>query len=231
MNLDTKTETKQFKASNPDNLVAERVVSIDNKLARPPSPKRFDKLEVPQNLISLDDDLKEKKEGEFNGVEGLVEDEVYKFVTSDNVIFELDKNAISLSKLASVMISVDKNEKTLPISNIHSSTMKHIVKYLKYHALNPVPENNTPVKLISNVFSKNIICEWDIKLIDEDVMYDKKTAKNNLYSLIRACNYMDIQPLLHLTCAKVACMIKGESIDAIKNIISTYVPYEDNHTE
>ena len=56
-------------------------------------------------------------------------------------------------------------------------------------------------------------------------MGNPETAKENLYSLIRAANYMDIQPLLQLACTKVASMIKGKSLDAIKDIISTEKPY------
>jgi len=228
MNLETKTETKQL-----DNLVAVQSVTIDEKFALPPSPFG---LELSNGL----DDTPEKRNEETkdnDGIEDLKgldeddEEESYKFVTSDNKTFELEKEAVKLSKLADTMIEGDVNEKTLPMPNVHSSIMEHIVKYLKYHAVNLIPENNSPDKLTSNVFSKNIKCDWDVNLIENDVMGDKNTAKENLYSLIRASNYMDIQPLLQLACTKVACMIKGESLDAIKKIISTDEPYVDNHKE
>lgn len=41
-----------------------------------------------------------------------------------------------------------------------------------------------------------------------------------LYDLILAANYMDIQSLLHLGCAKVASLIKGQPLEKIKDILS-----------
>jgi hypothetical protein len=41
-----------------------------------------------------------------------------------------------------------------------------------------------------------------------------------LYDLILAANYMDIKSLLHLGCAKVASLIKGQPLEKIKDILS-----------
>ena len=46
----------------------------------------------------------------------------------------------------------------------------------------------------------------------------------------QAANYMDIKPLLDLTCAKVASMIKGRTPDEIRkifNISSDFTPEEE----
>jgi hypothetical protein len=40
-----------------------------------------------------------------------------------------------------------------------------------------------------------------------------------LYDLILAANYMDIKSLLHLGCAKVASLIKGQPLEKIKEIL------------
>ena len=40
-----------------------------------------------------------------------------------------------------------------------------------------------------------------------------------LYDLILAANYMDIKGLLHLGCAKVASLIKGQPLEKIKDIL------------
>jgi len=41
-----------------------------------------------------------------------------------------------------------------------------------------------------------------------------------LYDLILAANYMDIKSLLHLGCAKVASLIKGQPLEKIKDILA-----------
>lgn len=41
-----------------------------------------------------------------------------------------------------------------------------------------------------------------------------------MYDLILAANYMDIKSLLHLGCAKVASLIKGQPLEKIKDILA-----------
>jgi len=51
-----------------------------------------------------------------------------------------------------------------------------------------------------------------------------------LFELILAANYMDIKPLLDLTCAKVASMIKGKTPEQIRktfNIQNDFTPEEE----
>ena len=67
--------------------------------------------------------------------------------------------------------------------------------------------------------SKNMkdVCRdaWDAEYIDK-VGDDRQS----LYDLILASNYMDIKSLLHLGCAKVASLIKGQPLEKIKDILS-----------
>ena len=51
-----------------------------------------------------------------------------------------------------------------------------------------------------------------------------------LFELILAANYLDIQPLLSLTCATIASQIKGkapEEIRRIFNIVNDLTPEEE----
>ena len=56
--------------------------------------------------------------------------------------------------------------------------------------------------------------KWDADYIDKI-----GDTRQQLYDLILAANYMDIKSLLHLGCAKVASLIKGQPLEKIKEIL------------
>jgi len=67
-----------------------------------------------------------------------------------------------------------------------------------------------------------VVPKWDADFVDVD--------QELLFELILAANYMDIKPLLDLTCAKVASMIKGKTPEQIRktfNITNDFTPEEE----
>jgi S-phase kinase-associated protein 1 len=54
--------------------------------------------------------------------------------------------------------------------------------------------------------------------------------QEKLFELILAANFMDIKPLLDLTCAAVASLIKGKTPEEIRktfNIVNDFTPEEE----
>ena len=151
----------------------------------------------------------------------------YTLVSKDNKKFPINGDSFHMSELLKTLSEC--NEKELLCPNVSSEILSKVILYLEYHINEPVSQDNSPDKIKSNIFSENIKCKWDIEYIENDIMGNPNTAKENLYELIRAANYMDIQTLLQLSCTKVACMIKGESLEDIGKIISTEIPYVNNH--
>ena len=172
--------------------------------------------ETKEEIVGLDD-------------ENTNEENQYYVISSDDVQFPLSKEECKLSSLLTTALENDENDTFIPLPSVHSSILEHIIHYLKYHTKNDILSDNIPVKIESNNFSNEIKDKWDVDFIENTIMRDPETAKQKLYDTIQASNYMHIQPLLELTTAKVACMIKGENIDAIKRIISVDYPYENNH--
>merc|ERR1712115_646851 len=89
-----------------------------------------------------------------------------------------------------------------------------VVEYMDHHKGVEPPIIEKPLR--SKVMREVCKDGWDADFIDgigED--------RQKLYDLILAANYMDIKSLLHLGCAKVASLIKGQPLEKIKDILST----------
>lgn len=118
-----------------------------------------------------------------------------------------------------------------------SSTIKNMLDDLGEEATNvPIPLHNVTMKILEKVAQycryrvalpregDEIKCnaEWEKKFVEMD--------QATLFELILAANYLDIKPLLDLTCKTVAEMIKGKSPEEIRvtfNIKNDFTPEEE----
>lgn len=67
-----------------------------------------------------------------------------------------------------------------------------------------------------------VVQQWYAKFVDVN--------QETLFEMIIAANKMDIQPMVDLTCATVASMIKGKSAEEIRaqfNIVNDFTPEEE----
>ncbi|MES1919829.1 hypothetical protein MHBO_001589 [Bonamia ostreae] len=117
----------------------------------------------------------------------------------------IDIDIAMKSSLIRTIWEGDRTERAIPLINVGSSELKKVIEFLKYHKNVPFEPIPTPLK------SKNmreIVPEWDANFIEMD--------QSSLFKIILAANYLDIRDLLDLSCAKVATMIKGKSVEAIR---------------
>jgi S-phase kinase-associated protein 1 len=99
----------------------------------------------------------------------------------------------------------------IPLSNVKSHILDKIITYCNYHV-----ENKTQTTKDSDILP------WDSEFC--------KVDQETLFELILAANYLNIQPLLDLTCKTVANMIKGKSPEEIRktfNIKNDFTPEEE----
>jgi len=140
----------------------------------------------------------------------------YTIITADNVPFTLTSNEIQLSVLLketfeseSSSSQMQNEERDIRLDTIQSTIFKHVETYLKHFSGETKPkEIDRPLR---SKDMKEVTDEWSAEFID-------KIAENRdtLYKLITAANFLNIQPLLLLACAKVAGLVKGIPIDQIK---------------
>jgi len=116
-----------------------------------------------------------------------------------------------LSGVVKTALESDISATEAPV-DVTAPILAKIVEYLTHHqGVDPgIPEKPLRSKIMKEVCSQ----AWDAEFID-------KIGENRqlLYDVILAANYLDIKPLLHLGCAKVASLIKGVPINKIKNIL------------
>ena len=102
---------------------------------------------------------------------------------------------------------------------VDSETMKIIFEFCEHHIKDPLPSIDKPLR--SNLF-REIVPPWYDAFMEMD--------HSVLFKLAEAANYMDVNPLLNLVCAKIACMIKDKSVEEIRttfDIPNNYTPEEE----
>lgn len=93
------------------------------------------------------------------------------------------------------------NAPEIPLPNVKSEVLKKVIEFCDHHLGEPMTEIEKPLKSQNMA---DVVQKWYADFVDlEQVL---------LFELILAANYMDIKPLLDLTCATVASMIKGKTV-------------------
>lgn len=140
-------------------------------------------------------------------------------VSAENEKVTISKKVAMMSELVKTMAEGDKDESEIPLPNVKAPVLKKVTQYMKYHHDNPPKEIDKPLKSSS---MNEVVSQWDADFVEVD--------QELLFELILAANYMDIKPLLDLTCAKVASLIKGKTPEQIRktfNIQNDFTPEEE----
>jgi len=138
---------------------------------------------------------------------GDIKNKFVNLISKEGECFEISKNASMMSNLIKAIVEGDSKEKDIPLEKISSRVMKKIIEFMKYYEDKKITEIEKPIQTTNIRF---LVSDWDADFINVD--------NNMLFELIATSNYLDIKPLLDLSCAKIATMIKGKSIENIRNI-------------
>lgn len=133
--------------------------------------------------------------------------------------FPLSRHIAMRAELVKTMIEGDREETRFPLPNVKTQYLKIVVDYLKAYDDKPQKEIEKPLKSADLV---EVVGEEYAKFVD--------VGQEDLFEIILAANYMDIKPLLDLSCAKVASMIKGKTVEQIRKtfgIINDFTPEEE----
>lgn len=142
--------------------------------------------------------------------------EKVKLRSSDDEMFEVDKEVADKSQMIRNMIEDTGTDNPIPLPNVTSKILAKVIEYCKYHVESSKTDGDKPT--VSEEDKK----QWDTEFV--------KVDQATLFELILAANYLNIKELLDLTCLTVANMIKGKTPEEIRktfNIKNDFTPEEE----
>ena len=128
-----------------------------------------------------------------------------KIITKEGKEFTLSKKSCELSELLKSAINDYPTETSYPLNELDEKNAELIKEFLSHFNGEAPKEIEKPIQ--SNEM-KNLTDEWSSNFID-------KIPLEDLTNLTVAANYMGINSLLDLCCAKVAAMCKDKNEDEI----------------
>jgi len=143
-----------------------------------------------------------------------------KLESSDEVIVEVERKIAESSVTIKHMLDdlETDSDNPIPLPNVTGKILQKVIEYCKYHNEHP----DAPSDEKKDEKRTDDIIPWDKEFCDVD--------QATLFELILAANYLDIKPLLDLTCKTVANMIKGKTPEEIRktfNIKNDFTPEEE----
>tara|TARA_B100001093_G_C26740249_1_gene976309 strand:- start:258 stop:782 length:525 start_codon:yes stop_codon:yes gene_type:complete len=144
-------------------------------------------------------------------------------VSKDQEQFIVKKDVAMSSVLIQTMLDCDEENQELeiPLLNVSSKALIKVLEFCQYHDENgPMKEIEKP---LTDTDLKKVVSEWD-------GIFIQSFEQEDLFEIILAANYMDIKPLLDLSCAQVATQIKGKTPEEIRqtfNIENDFTPEEE----
>ena len=139
-------------------------------------------------------------------------------VSSDNQSFKVPTAVAEISSLIKDM-NEDGTDEEFPMTGVDGVTLAKILEFCEHYLRDPMPVIEKPIK--SSDFS-TLVPEWYNNFVNVD--------HTILFKFAEAANFMDVKPMLDLTCAKIASMIKDKSIDQIRDtfgIVGEFTPEEE----
>ena len=147
--------------------------------------------------------------------------QIQKQVSKEGDSFTVPVEVAKMSELVKSMIDeeADEDVSEIPLPNVKATVLAKVIEFCKHHKGEPMTEIEKPLKSQNMA---DVVQKWYADYVDVEQVV--------LFELILAANYMDIKPLLDLTCATVASMIKGKTPEDIRttfNITNDFSPEEE----
>jgi S-phase kinase-associated protein 1 len=135
--------------------------------------------------------------------------------------FSVPMEVAKMSEVVKSLIDEDADEDVseVPLPKVKATILKKVIEFCQHYKAEPMKEIEKPLK--SHKMA-DVVQKWYADFVDVEQVV--------LFELIQAANFMDIKPLLDLTCTKVTTMITKKTPEEIRakfNIDNDFSPAEE----
>jgi len=136
-------------------------------------------------------------------------------ISKEGEVFSVSMAVASMSKLVETTIDPDDdddddNAQEVPLPNVKAAVLSKVVEFCTHYQ---TTEEMTPIETpIRSPNMEEVVQQWYADFVKVDQVL--------LFELVTAANYLDIKPLLDLTCFAVSVLIKGKSAEDIRKIFN-----------
>jgi len=139
----------------------------------------------------------------------------------DGEKLSVDLDVVNKSTILKNMIEDTGKDGDIPIPNIQLPILKKIIEFCEHYKSSNPKEIRKP--LASSKLTENNVDEWDAAFIEMEKVDD-------IIDLVIAANFLDIESLVALGCAKIATFIKGKTVEEIRDVFgiqNDFTPQEE----
>jgi len=149
---------------------------------------------------------------------------IVKLVSKEGDVHEVPLAVAKMSSLVATTIDDDDEDEAveheIPLPNVKDAVLAKVVEYCKHYTTEEaMTQIQTPLKS-SKI--EDLVQAWYADFVDVE--------QSLLFELVTAANFMDIKPLLDLTCLAVSIAIKGKTAPQLReifNISNEFSPDEE----
>jgi len=145
-------------------------------------------------------------------------------ISKEGERFQVDASVAKMSKLVESTIDEeeeddDDSQREIQLPNVKGIVLAKVIEFCEHFQEENMTEISTPLKS-SKI--EDLVQPWYADYV--------KVEQVLLFELVTAANFMDIKPLLDLTCLAVSVFIKGKSPEELRrifNLSNEFTPEEE----
>lgn len=163
------------------------------------------------DLVDTMDEDDDEQDGLIHSLDDDKEDMLtfITFICKDDKRIKIKKDIAIQSNLVKVTLETDSDMTEIKLQDYDINTMTKIERFVCHYDKNPMMKIPQP---LTSIDLKNYISVWYVTFIS--------MQHQQLFELLKLSNYLHIQPLINLGCAKMATIIKDKTPNEIHNIFN-----------